>query len=182
MRRSKRPGRSRAGSRIRAVRGAQDDHVGAGLEAVHLGEDLVERLLALVIAATESAHVARARTPDRVQLVDKDDRRGCLLCLLEEVTHPRGAHADDRLDELRGRRREEGRIGLARDRACEQRLPGPGRPVEKHAVRNARPELRVALRVLQEVDDLDELSPASSMPATSSKVIGPARRLDPPCS
>ena len=46
---------------------------------------------------------------------------------------------------------------LARHRAGEQRLAGPGRPVEQDAVRDPRPDLRVALRVLQEVDDLDQL-------------------------
>ena len=140
-----------------AVGRAEDDHVRAGLEAVHLGEDLVERLLALVVAAADPAVVARARAPDRVQLVDEDDRRRRLLRLLEEVAHARGAHAHDRLDELRGREVEEGGVRLAGDRAGEQRLAGPGRAVEQDAVRDPRAELRVALRVLQEVDDLDEL-------------------------
>ena len=52
---------------------------------------------------------------------------------------------------------EEGGVRLAGDRAREQRLAGPGRAVEQDAVRDPRAELRVALRVLQEVDDLDEL-------------------------
>ena len=140
-----------------AVRGAEDDHVRAGLEPVHLGQDLVERLLALVVPAADPAHVARARAADRVELVDEDDRRRRLLGLLEQVAHARGAHAHDRLDELRGRHGEEGGIRLARDRAGQQRLAGPGRPVEQHAARDPRAELRVALRVLQEVHDLDEL-------------------------
>src|SRR5215207_11076066 len=46
---------------------------------------------------------------------------------------------------------------LARHGAGEQRLAGSGGPVEQHAVRHPRAELRVALRVLKEVDDLDEL-------------------------
>ncbi len=61
---------------------AEHDHVGAGLEAVHLGEDLVERLLALVVAARQPADVARARPADRVELVDEDDRRGGLFGLV----------------------------------------------------------------------------------------------------
>ena len=140
-----------------AVRGAQHDHVRAGLEPVHLGQDLVERLLALVVPAADPAHVARARAADRVQLVDEDDRRRRLLGLLEQVAHARGAHAHDRLDELRGRNGEEGGVGLARHRACQQRLAGPRRPVEQHAAWDPRAELRVALRVLQEVHDLDQL-------------------------
>ena len=139
------------------VRRAQDDHVRARLEAVHLGEDLAERLLAFVVAAAQPGDVAGARAPDRVELVDEDDRRRRLLGLLEQVAHPRGAHADDRLDELRGRQREERGVRLARHRPRQQRLAGPGRAVEQHPVRNARPEPGVALRVLEEVDDLDEL-------------------------
>ena len=46
----------------------------------------------------------------------------CLLCLLEEIPHPRGSHADDHLDELRGGHLEEGDAGLAGDRARQQRL------------------------------------------------------------
>ncbi len=46
---------------------------------------------------------------------------------------------------------------LSRHRAGKQGLPGPGRPVEEHAARDPRPELRVALRVLQEVHHLDQL-------------------------
>jgi hypothetical protein len=56
------------------VRGPQHDDRGAGLEPVHLGEDLVERLLALVVAA-EADVAAGPRAPDRVELVDEDDRR-----------------------------------------------------------------------------------------------------------
>ena len=40
---------------LRAVGRPEDDHVSARLEAVHLGEDLVERLLALVVAAAVAA-------------------------------------------------------------------------------------------------------------------------------
>ena len=136
---------------------AEHDHVGAGLEAVHLGEDLVERLLALVVPAREPGDVARTRPSDRVELVDEDDRRGGLFGLFEEIADARGADADDRLDELRGRDVEVGGVGLARDGAREQRLAGSRRPVQQHAVRDARPELRVAVRVFEEVDDLFQL-------------------------
>ena len=140
------------------VGGGEHDHRVVGLEAVHLGEDLVERLLALVVAAASRRRPPSARAADRVELVDEDDRGRGLLGLLEEVAHPRGADADDRLDELRGRHREERDAGLARDRAGEQRLAGAGRADEQHAARDAPAELAVLLRVLQEVDDLDQLA------------------------
>ena len=63
-----------------AVGRRDHDHaLGAG-EAVHLGQDLVQRLLALVVAAAERVRAA-AGAADRVQLVDEDDRRGGRLGL-----------------------------------------------------------------------------------------------------
>jgi len=75
---------------------------------------LVERLLALVIGTGDSRRPL-ARAADRVELVDEDDRRGCLLGLGEQVSHPRSPDAHDRLDELGGRDREERRVCLAGD-------------------------------------------------------------------
>ena len=83
------------------VGGRQHDDAFARVEAVHLGQDLVQRLLALVVAADRAA--APAGPADGVQLVDEDDRRRGLAGLLEEIAHARRAHADDHLDELRRR-------------------------------------------------------------------------------
>src|SRR4051795_3716377 len=88
---------------LRPVGRAKHHHVRAGLETVHLGEDLVERMLALVIAPAQPADVAGARAADGVELVDEDDGRGRFLGLLEEIAHARGAYADDRFYELRRR-------------------------------------------------------------------------------
>src|SRR5262249_57588576 len=120
----------------------------------HLDEQLVERLLALVVAAAEPG---AAVAPDGVDLVDEDDARGVLLAVEEEVAHGRRADADEHLDEVRARDREEGHAGLARDRAREQGLAGAGRADEQHALRNASAEARELLRVAQEGDDLFEL-------------------------
>ena len=62
-------------------RGDEDDAF-IGLEAVHLDQQLVERLLALVIAAAEAG---AAMTADRVDFVDEDDAGRVLLGLLEHV-------------------------------------------------------------------------------------------------
>ena len=71
-----------------------------GLEAVHLGEHLVQRLLALVVAAAETGAALAA---DRVDLVDEDDRGRLLACGLEEVAHARRADADEHLHEVGAR-------------------------------------------------------------------------------
>jgi hypothetical protein len=109
------------------VGGGDQDDVVRHLEAVHLDQQLVERLLALVVTA---AQPSPALTSDGVDLVHEDDAGGVLLGLLEQVAHARGADADEHLDEIRAGDREERDAGLARDRAREQRLAGAGRTVE----------------------------------------------------
>ena len=54
---------------VDAVGGSEDDDTGVGAEAVHLGEQGVQRVLSLVVAA--HSRVAAAGTADGVNLVDK---------------------------------------------------------------------------------------------------------------
>ena len=101
-------------------RGDEDDAF-VRLEAVHLDEELVQRLLALVVAAAEAGAAVAA---DRVDFVDEDDAGRVLLALLEQVADARGADADEHLDEVGAADREERDVGLARDGARQQRLAG----------------------------------------------------------
>ena len=66
------------------VGGREQDHALLLVEAVHLHEELVERLLALVVPTTEPG---AAVTTDGVDLVDEHDRGRRRLRLLEEVAH-----------------------------------------------------------------------------------------------
>lgn len=74
-----------------AVGGGEDDQPDRAVEAVHLREQLVEGLLALVVAADA------ARAAQRIELVDKDDGR-CLLA--GQLAHTDRTHADEHLDKL----------------------------------------------------------------------------------
>jgi hypothetical protein len=130
--------------------GDQDDAL-IRLETVHLDQELVERLLALVIAAAEAG---AAMAADRVDFVDEDDAGRILLRLLEHVAHARGADADEHLDEVGARNGEERHVGFARDRAGDQRLAGAGRPDEQHATRNLAAEALELARIAQELNDL----------------------------
>ena len=136
------------------VGGRDHDHVLVGLEPVHLDEELVEGLLALVVTATEAGATLAA---DRVDLVDEDDARRVLLGLVEEVADAARADADEHLDELRAADAEEGHARLTGDGLAEQRLAGPGRPDEQHALGDARADRDELVRVLEELDDLVEL-------------------------
>ena len=134
-------------------RGHDDDRL-ARVEAVHLGQQLVQRLLALLVRSHRALH---ARAAERVELVDEDDARRLLLGLREEVADPGRADADEHLDELGSAQAEERHLGFAGDRAGQQRLARAGRADEQHALRNAAAERGVLLRVLQELDDLLQL-------------------------
>ena len=136
------------------VGGGDQDDVVFHLEAVHLDQQLVQRLLALVVTA---AHAGAAVAADGVDLVHEDDAGRVLFGLLEEVADAAGADADEHLDEVRAGDREEGDAGLAGDRAGEQRLTGAGRAVEQDALGDAGAERLEFLRVLEEFLDLLQL-------------------------
>ncbi len=138
-----------------AVRGRHEDDPRVGVEAVHLGEELVQGLLAFVVAPAR--HGKPARLPQGVELVDEDDAGGLLLGLLEEVPHPRRAEADEHLDELRAAQAEEGDGAFARHGLGEQRFPSPRRTHEQDALRDPSAETRELLRVLEKLDDLLQL-------------------------
>ena len=153
--RSKRPGpQQRRVEDVGPVGGGDQDDVVLHLEAVHLDQQLVQRLLALVVAA---AHAGAAVAADGVDLVHEDDAGRVLLGLLEQVADAAGADADEHLDEVRAGDREERHAGLAGDRAGQQRLAGAGRAVQQHALGDARAERLELLGVLEELLDLVQL-------------------------
>ena len=139
---------------VGAVGRRDQDDVGALIEAVHLHEELVERLLALVVTAADAA---AAVATHGVDLVDEDDGRCVLLRALKKLAHARGTHADVQLHELRTGDREEGSIRLAGDGLGEEGLTGSGRTVQQDAARDARTHLVELVRGRQELADLLEL-------------------------
>ena len=139
---------------VGTVGGRHDDDALGGLEAVHLGEHLVERLLTLVVTATEAGAALAA---DRVDLVDEDDRPAHAAGLLEQVADTAGADADEHLHEVRTGDAEEPDAGLTGDGAGEQRLAGSGRADEQDALGDPRADLLEPLGHAQEVDHLGDL-------------------------
>ena len=137
------------------VGGGEHDHALARVEAVHLGEDLVERLLLLIVAPDPQSRGAAAA--DGIELVDEDDRRRCRACLCEKVTDARGAYTHDRLHEFRRCNAEERHLGLARDCAREQRLTGARRADQQHALGHVAAQALVLLGLAQKIDHLLEL-------------------------
>src|SRR3569623_1812994 len=117
---------------VGTVRRRDDDDQVRSIEAVHLREELVQRLLALVVAA---AQARPARAAHGVDLVDEDDGGRPQLRLLEQIAHTRGAQAHEQLDELRRADGIDRHARLTRHRARQQRLAGAGGADQPHAAR-----------------------------------------------
>ena len=75
--------RQRRIERLGAVRRGEDHHAVVALEAVHLGQQLVQGLLPLVV----SAELTVALFADGVDLIDEHDARGLFLGLTEQIAH-----------------------------------------------------------------------------------------------
>ena len=154
-RRSKRPGPQQGRvEHIGPIGGGHQDHAFVGFEAVHLDEQLVERLLALIVSAAEARAAMAAHGVD---FVDEDDAGRVLLALFEEIADAAGADAHEHLDKVRARNRKEGHRSLAGDGARQEGLAGAGRTDQQHALGNAAAQLLEFLRLAQELDDLLEL-------------------------
>jgi len=136
---------------VRAVgRRDQDDSL-IRLEAVHLDQQLVQRLLAFVVAAPETG---TAMPPDGVDLVDEDDAGAVLLGLLKHVPHTARADADEHFDKVGAGDREERHIRFAGDGARQEGLTGARRAHQQNATGDLAAQTLEFLRLAQEFDDL----------------------------
>mmetsp|Transcript_34582 Transcript_34582/g.75587 ORF Transcript_34582/g.75587 Transcript_34582/m.75587 type:complete len:817 (-) Transcript_34582:480-2930(-) len=140
---------------VRPVRARQNHHPGGGGKAVHLHEELVESVLALVVGAREPLPSARAA--DGVDLVDEDDGGALLAGLREEVAHAGGPHPHEHLHEVAPADGQEGHPRLARRRLGQQRLARAGGAHQERPLRHLAAQVLVLPRVLQEAHELHHL-------------------------
>jgi hypothetical protein len=126
----------------------QHDHLLACIKAVHLDQELIERLLTFIV---HIAHARPAPASDGIQFIDEHDGRGRRFGLLEEIAHPARPHPDEHLHKLRGTEAEEGHARFPGDGPPQQRLARPRWPHQQHAARDPRPQRVVLLRMAQEV-------------------------------
>jgi hypothetical protein len=133
----------------------QYDQPGARIEAIEFDQQLVQRLLLLVVASRERSNAAR--TTEGIYLVDENNGRRLLVRLLKQVADPGGSDADEHLDEFGARNREKGNLGLAGDRFCQQGLAGAGRPDHQHPLGHPSAKPAVFGRILEKIDDFTQL-------------------------
>ena len=132
------------------VGGGQTHDALGGLKAVDFAEELVEGLLLLGIVAVAVVPAAA----HRVDFVNEDDA-GCHLCrLLEQIPDPAGAHAHKHLHKIGTGNGEEGHIGFTGHRPGKQGLAGAGRAHQQGALGQLGADFRIALGIVEEIDDL----------------------------
>ncbi len=95
--------------------------------------------------------------PDRIELVDEDDARSALAPLFEQVPDAARADTDKHLDKIGTRHMEEWHIGLAGHGLGQQGLARAGHADQQDTLGYACAHLHKFLRVLQVVDDFEQL-------------------------
>ena len=138
------------------VGAGQHDDLLRGIEAVHLGEDLVQGGLPLVVTAADALALS-ARFADSVDLVDEDDAGGVFPRRREEVAHPGRTDTDEHLDELGTAHAVEGHAGLARGGLGEHGFTGTGGPGQDGAAGNLGTEPLEPVGLREEADELHDL-------------------------
>ena len=122
--------RERRVERFGAVCCGKDYYAVIALKAIHLGEKLIKRLLALIV----SAKLTVTLLADSVDLVD-ENYTGCFfLCLLEQIAHLARTHADKHLDKLGAGHREKRNIRFAGYGLSEHGLAGSRRADKQYAL------------------------------------------------
>ena len=153
--RSKRPGRSSAGSRMsgRLVAPITTRPPSPANPSISTRIWLSVCSRSSLPCPMPAPRLRPAASSSSMKMIAGDD----LARLAEQVAHARRSHADERLDEVRARQREEGRVGFAGHRLGEQRLAGARRTHQQHALGRGRAHRQVLRRVGQVVADLAQL-------------------------
>ena len=146
---------------------AHDHDLVGTAEAVELDEQLVQRLVVLAVVGA-----AGACAPDRVELVDEDDRRRVLARLLEELADSGCSEPGEHLDERRCAGRVEVCARLVRGRLREQRLARFPAARRGEPLGTRAPSRSNFLRSRRNSTTSFSSSFASSAPATSPQPTG----------
>lgn len=89
-----------------------------------------------------------------IYLIDKDDSRSLLLCILEQVSDSICPHSCVKFYELAATDREKWDICLSSTRLCEHSLACSWRPCKQGSFRYFGPNFLILSRISQEVDKL----------------------------
>src|SRR5277367_1444569 len=104
--------------RINTIRPRQHNNMFRCSKPIHLYKDLIQRLFPLIIAHTKFPPIPRFS--NRIDFVDKDNRRLMTSCLSEQITYTRCSYTNKHFDKLGPRDRKEGDSSFARRSFCKE--------------------------------------------------------------
>src|SRR6056300_1608581 len=138
---------------VDAVRRSDDHDTSLIVETIHLSEELVDGLFTLIVGRHTTC---RTLLTNSVNLIDEDDTRLILSCLLEKFAYALGSNTYEHLNEVRGRTLNEGDVGLTSDGSSEEGLTRTWSTGEEGTTRNLGTTSIVAFRFLEEIHNLLE--------------------------
>src|SRR4029077_13660490 len=138
---------------VRTIGRRHENDAFVRLETVHFHQQLVQRLLALIVATAQSR---AAMASYRVNFVNEYDAGGIFLALFEQITHPARAISDEHFHKVGAGNREERNIGFACNRPSQQRFTCARRSNQQNSLGNPPTQFLELLRLAQELDDLPE--------------------------
>jgi hypothetical protein len=138
---------------VDTICGGNGNDTGVSVETIHLDQNLVDSLFALVVTP---ALTTTALTSDGINLINEDDAGGVLLCLAKDVTDTGSSHTDKHLYKLGTRDTDERNTGLSGNSLGEKSLSGSWRTVKDHTTGDLASVLGVRLGLLQKVNDFFE--------------------------
>ena len=157
------------------VGGGEDNDAGVAGKAVHLRQELVQRLLPLVVAAVLTAAALLA---DGVDLVDEHNAGCLLLGLIEQVAHLGCAHAHEHLHKLRAGDGEEGYVGFTGHGLGQHGLAGTRRAYQQDALGHGGADLLIFAGVVEVIDHLLQILLGLVLTGHVGKADAAVRGLD----
>ena len=131
---------------VRTVGCRDNDDTFVTLEAVHLNQHLVQRLLTFIVT---TAQASATLTAHGVDFIDKDDARSRFLGLFKHVAHAGCTHTDEHFNEVRTGNRKERHLCFTRDGFCQQGFTGARRADHQDAFRDFTAQLLETARLAQ---------------------------------
>src|SRR5690554_4701788 len=139
---------------VRAVGGGNHDNAFVTFKAVHFNQQLVQRLLTLIVTTT---HASATVATNSIDLVDEDDAGALFLGLLEHVANPGGTHAHKHFHEVGTGDGEERHLGFTGNGLGEQGFTSTWRANHQDTLGNPATQSLELARITQEVHQLFDI-------------------------
>ena len=139
--------------RFRTVGSCQNNYTLAAVKAVHFAQQLIQSLLAFIIAAELTVITAFA---DGIDFIDKYYARCLFLRLLEQITHTGSTHADKHFYKFTAADAEERHLSFACYRTRQQGFTCTRRANQQSTLRHISTDILVLAGIMQKINQLHQ--------------------------